>query len=155
MAYKKKIEIDAPLKRVWDSWTTQEATQGWLSLRSNVDFREGGPYEFFWDDDPEKDSTKGCVLLEIAPRKRLSFEWQGKTEFLEMFKPPYGPTVVIVRFSRANERTVVEVEQQETRDMEKWSEYDEWMASAWEYALSSLKNYCEEKDRPVKENDSC
>ena len=143
MGYQKEILIYADIDKVWNSWTSEEETTNWLASRARVVFEEKKPYEFFWDDDPEKDSTIGCRLLAIDIRKRLSFEWQGKTEFLDMFCEPYEKTVIDVFFVENENFVKVKVIQEETRDLLKWKEYDEWMSDAWAYALSCLKKYCE------------
>ncbi len=76
--------------------------------------------------------------------KRITFEWQGKTDYIEMFREPYGPTMIDVRFDEEeNGKTKLILEQEETRELEKWKEYDEWMSEAWEYAIDCLKKYVE------------
>jgi len=144
MGYIKEIGIAAPIQRVWTAWTSRAETERWLAPRANIAFKEGGVYEFFWDENPEKDSTLGCKLLAIKPKQLLRFQWQGKTEFLPMFQDPLGPTEVEVRFSAGEGKTRVIVEQTEIRSLPDWKAYEEWMASAWEYALGQLKAYCEE-----------
>ncbi|MBC8401861.1 MAG: SRPBCC domain-containing protein [Candidatus Marinimicrobia bacterium] len=156
MGYKKEIKIHASIEKVWNSWTNEEETSNWLAPKSHIVFEDGGPYEFFWDDNPEKDSTIGCKLLRVEKRKILCFEWQGKSEFLEMFKKPYGKTIIEVNFIEEENGIMVEVKQEETRNLEKWIEYDEWMSGAWEYALSCLKKYCEaSKDEKEDKLDCC
>jgi uncharacterized protein YndB with AHSA1/START domain len=146
MGYIREVEISAPVDRVWNAWTSSEEAQKWLAPRANVFFEKGGEYEFFWNEDPEIDSTLGCKLLAINPGERLAFEWQGKKEFLHMFKPPEGSrTIIEVRFISIDGETQVIVNQEETRNLPQWEAYDSWMASAWELALASLKSYCEGK----------
>ena len=153
MSYLKKVDIAAHLESVWTIWTNQKDAEKWLAPRANVIFEEGGAYGFFWNDDPKRDSTLGCKLLRIEPKQLLRFQWQGKTEFLPMFQEPHGPTEVEVRFSAHDNVTHVTVEQPETRDLPDWQAYDDWMASAWEYALNQLKAHCE--SRPQDSATSC
>ena len=154
MSYLREIVINAPLVNVWSLWTNQADIKEWLAPRANIMFEEGGSYEFFWDEDPESDSTLGCKLLTIEPGKLLTFQWQGKTEFLPMFRPPHAPTEVEVRFSvGADGVTHVTVEQTETRDLPDWQAYDEWMGEAWAYALTQLKATCEA--RQTTQDSSC
>ena len=145
MSYTKSIHINAPLNKVWEAWTSAEHTRHWLAPRAKVEFRCGGAFEFFWSDNPERDSTLGCKLLEIEPEKHLKFEWQGKTEFLHMFLPPIGRrTIIDVQFEKQDSGTMVRLIQAETRDHKEWPAYDTWMSKNWEIALESLKKYCEE-----------
>ncbi len=155
MGYIKEIKIDAAIGKVWNSWTNEEETSNWLAPKSQIVFEVGGAYEFFWDDNPEKDSTIGCKLLRIEKRKVLCFEWQGKSEFLDMFREPNGKTIIEVNFVEEGNSVIVEVKQAETRNLEKWSEYDNWMSGAWEYALSGLKKYCEESQEEKEEQRDC
>ncbi len=144
MSYGKEIDIAAPLDRVWAAWASRENAEKWLAPRANVVFEKGGAYEFFWDEDPNRDSTLGCKLLGIEPGQLLRFQWQGKTEFLSMFQEPHEPTAVEVRFSGSGDTVHVTLEQKETRSLPGWKAYDEWMASAWEFALNELKTFCED-----------
>ncbi len=147
MSYQLEVEIFSPVATVWGSWTTTDQTERWLAPRANVVFEVGGAYELFWDDDPKRDSTLGCKLLEIEPESRLVFQWQGKSEFLHMFQPPKGaPTTIEVRFAAVGEVTRVTLSQRETRDLPLWEDYDHWMAMAWEVALNGLKSLCEQGD---------
>ena len=76
----------------------------------------------------------------------MVFQWQGKTEFLDMFQSPKGkPTQVQVEFKEMEGKTKVFLTQKETRKLLKWKDYDSWMSGAWAYALKELKKYCESK----------
>lgn len=118
MSYTKSARINAPIEDVWKAWASSASTSKWLTPKANVDFRPGGAFEFFWGDDPAKDSTFGCVLLQIEPEKLLRFEQQDNG-------------------------TLVTAEQAETRNHDDWAAYEDWMSKAWEMALVSLKEYCE------------
>ncbi|NQV37247.1 MAG: SRPBCC domain-containing protein [Candidatus Marinimicrobia bacterium] len=155
MGYQRDIIINAPIETVWKSWTSEVETSKWLAPKSHIIFEEGKPYEFFWDEDPEIDSTIGCTLLKIETWKKLRFEWQGKSEFLDMFMSPHRKTIIEVSFLNITNGIKVIVNQEETRDLEKWDEYDKWMADAWEYALTCLKTYCEESHKKIEEMKDC
>ena len=144
MSFEVSIRVVAPLQQVWGAWISAESAQGWLAPRANISFEEGGAYELFWDEDPEKDSTLGCRLLKIEPLTRLVFEWQGKTEFLPLFEPPNERTEVEVLFEGSDDGVTVVLKEKESRDLEGWDEYQAWMAHAWEYAFAQLKRHCEE-----------
>ncbi len=147
MGYKIEQTIDAPVYKVWKSWSSEEETQKWLAPKARVIFEKNGAYEFFWDEDPNKDSTIGCKIKKIEKERSLTFEWQGKTEYIEMFRKPFGPTLITVSFhEEENEKTVLILEQRETRELEKWKAYDEWMSGAWNYAINCLKKYIERKE---------
>lgn len=148
--YSLSIEIEAPVAEVWKAWTGREVLERWLAPKANVAFREGGAWEFFWSDDPAKDSTLGCKILKIEPERFLRFEWQGKTEFLDMFLPPRGRrTAIEVRFEKTATGTRVNLTQAETRDDAKWPAYEAWMSKAWEMALQGLKKRSEEAQMAV------
>ncbi len=145
MGYKIERTIDAPVEKVWLCWTSAEETQRWLAPKSRVNFIVDGAYEFFWNsEDPSLDSTIGCKLKLIENEQRILFEWQGKAEFLEMFTTPHAPTLIEVTFDREEDcKTRLILEQKETRDLEKWGEYDKWMYGAWVHAIDSLQEYVE------------
>jgi len=143
-------DINVPVAEVWKAWTSREALERWLAPKANISFREGGAWEFFWSDDPAKDSSLGCKILKIEPERLLRFEWQGKTEFLDMFLPPRGKrTAINVRFEKTASGTRVALVQEETRNDAKWAAYESWMSKAWEMALQGLKKHCEEAKMPA------
>ena len=82
MSYRLEIKINVPIENVWKAWSKSSEAVKWLSYKSNINFVENGQYEFFWDDDPEIDSTLGCTLLSIKDHTYFQFEWQGKNEYL-------------------------------------------------------------------------
>ncbi len=144
MAYKKSIQIDASITDIWNAWTDSDRTVKWLAPKANITFQPGGIYEFFWGEDPKKNSTLGCVLLHIEKENFLSFEWQGNANFLHMFLPPNGKrTVIEVSFEQQPEGALVTINQKETRNHKDWAEYEAWMSKAWKMALKALKEYCE------------
>jgi uncharacterized protein YndB with AHSA1/START domain len=146
MGYSLSIEIKAPLSQVWHSWTSSQETCHWLAPRAEVEFYPGGAYEFFWGDDPEKDSTIGCKLIELEPERFLKFEWQGLTQFLYLFTPPKGKrTTIEVRFLSRGSGTIVTLSQPETRPGKDWTDYETWMSRAWRRALEALKDHCERR----------
>ena len=146
MGYKKEIVVEAPIDKIWSAWTRREEAEKWLAPRANIQFQVGGQYEFFWNDDPELDSTLGCCLEAINKPHLLVFQWQGKSEYLHMFQYPAGEkTSVSVQFAAVEKGILVSVNQAETRNSANWAAYDTWMATAWEMALQSLKNHCEGK----------
>jgi len=141
---KQLVDINAPIATVWKAWTTNEEAQEWLAPKTNITFEEDGSYEFFWNDNPEEDSTLGCKLLKIKSERCLLFEWKGKTEILHNFLPPKGKrTTIKVTFTSKGENARVIVDQQERRGHPDWMEYDLWMSQAWRAALQSLKAHCE------------
>lgn len=144
MGYSTTIEINMPIGEVWNRWASQKELQNWLAPKANVSFQEGGAWEFFWDTDPNKDSTLGCKLLKIEPQKLLRFEWQGKSDFIHLFLPPNGHrTMIEVRFEPSGNQTRVTLTQEETRNAPDWQAYDAWMSMAWEMAFKELKEYCD------------
>ncbi|MBW2736425.1 MAG: SRPBCC domain-containing protein, partial [Deltaproteobacteria bacterium] len=117
MAYQCSVEIKAQSAEVWRLWASKANLEKWLAPQANVELREGGPWELFWDEDPQRDSTLGCTLLTVEDGARLVFEWQGKTEYLPLFAADKGGlTHVEVRFIATAEGTLLQLEEAETRD---------------------------------------
>jgi uncharacterized protein YndB with AHSA1/START domain len=145
MGYIREIEIAVPPSRAFRAWASEAEVIHWLAPRARVALAPGGPYELFWAESPETDSTQGCRVIAVEPDARIELEWRGRSDFDPLFAAPHGPTRVEVRFApggQAGSSRVV-VEQRETRALPGWSAYDEWMADAWEEALVNLRGYLE------------
>ena len=143
MGYIREIEIAAPRERVWRAWSSAPETEHWLAPRANVRFAEGEPYEFYWPDSPDN-CTEGCRLREIRFEQKLRFDWVAGSGYRDLFSAPNGPTTIEARFESVDNKTLVTVEQFETRSMPGWAAYDEWMADEWESSLQKLRAYCED-----------
>ncbi|MDE2292361.1 MAG: SRPBCC domain-containing protein [Elusimicrobia bacterium] len=140
MPYARAVLIRAPLERVWAAWKEPS----WLAPRRRVEFRPGGAWEFFWGDDDAVDSTLGCTLLELRPKRLLRFSWQGKGDFLHLFSEPGGRRTVIEVLLEAEEGAVrVTLAAPEGRPGKDWAAYEAWMSKAWELALDELRRTCE------------
>jgi len=145
MGYCLSVKIKSPLSQVWHCWTSSQETHRWLAPKTKVEFYPGGAYEFFWGDNPEKDSTLGCKLIDLEPERFLKFKWQGRTEFLHLFIPPKGKrTTIQVQFDSYDSGTVVTLLQPETRPGKDWRDYETWMSHAWEIAFGSVKRLLSE-----------
>ncbi len=145
MGYLREVEIDAPLDRVWQAFSSASELQHWLCERANVVLQPGGAFECYWGPNSSR-STEGCRIVALEPQRHLAFQFRGVGDFADVFQPPTSPTIIDVRFrSDAPNHTTIVLEQSDTRpDVEGWAAYDEWAADAWEDALQGLKQRCEE-----------
>jgi uncharacterized protein YndB with AHSA1/START domain len=68
--------VGAPLRAVWDAWTTLEGLRGWLTPKAEIDLRVGGLIRTNYREnevlgDP---GTIVYTITEIEPQRRLSFQ---------------------------------------------------------------------------------
>jgi uncharacterized protein YndB with AHSA1/START domain len=70
------LKCDA--KRAFEMFSVNKHLEKWLTQLADVEPKVGGKYELFWNpEDKENDSTIGCKILAIQPKKFLSFEWKA------------------------------------------------------------------------------
>lgn len=78
-AIHKEITLPAPVKKVWDAWTTEEGIKRFFATQCKIEMRVGGAYEIYFDTEAKsgQQGSEGCKILAIQPLKMLSFTWNA------------------------------------------------------------------------------
>jgi uncharacterized protein YndB with AHSA1/START domain len=78
--------VKAPLRDVWNAWTTPEGIRSFLAEDARIQLMRGGAYEVIFDPDAPKGSrgTEGCRLLSYLPGQMLSFEWIAPADYSDL-----------------------------------------------------------------------
>ncbi|MGH7726958.1 MAG: SRPBCC family protein [Candidatus Eiseniibacteriota bacterium] len=94
-----ELTVDAPVKEVWNAWTTAEGIATFFAPAGHVDLRVDGTYDvwFFPKAEPGLRGAEGMRILDVDPMRRFVFTWNA---------PPTFPTV-------RDRRTVVVLELEE------------------------------------------
>ena len=134
-----EVEIDAPVKEVWQRWTKEEGIKSFLADECEVGLRIGGPFEIYFlkDGEPGKRGSEGCRFLSYLPYRMLSFSWNA---------PPQYPNVrgqltwVVLEFSKRNENaTHLRLTHLGWKEGEEWEQVYNYFDSAWGKVLKWLK----------------
>ncbi len=138
-AIHKKTLVPAPLKEVWDAWTTSEGAETFFAPKAKVKLKYGGAYEMYFDlDQPQGlQGSEGCIVLSFQPREMLSFDWSA---------PPHIPEVrnkrsfVIVKFAETcDDITEVKIAHLGFGKGKDWDETYRYFERAWDIVLERLK----------------
>jgi uncharacterized protein YndB with AHSA1/START domain len=141
----KQIDVAASLDDVWTAWTTAEGLR-FVSEKSNVELRRGGPYEWFLDLPPDENGKRGgegARILAFHPKQMLAFSWTF---------PPAVPELrnadetyqVVVYFTENDDGTVrVQLNAHEWQDGEPWDRGYEYFDRAWTAVLDHMKQSLE------------
>ncbi len=78
--------VPAPIKAVWDAWTTNEGASTFFAPETNICAEPGGAYEVFFKPRAPAGSrgAEGMRVLAVQEPTFLSFTWNA---------PPHLPTV--------------------------------------------------------------
>jgi uncharacterized protein YndB with AHSA1/START domain len=141
----KETVVIAPVETVWHAWTTEEGLR-FVSAKSRVELRPGGPYEWFLELEPDENGRRGgegAEVISFVPGERLEFTWT------------FPPAVPTLRAARATTRAVVTLEDLgggKTRvhfEQSGWQPGEDWDAGyayfdkAWSAVLRILKEKLE------------
>ncbi len=76
---KYQVSITAPLRQVWQAWTTEDGAKSFFASDCRIDLRIGGAYEMYFDTSaPEGErGGEGLTILAIQPERMLSFTWNA------------------------------------------------------------------------------
>jgi uncharacterized protein YndB with AHSA1/START domain len=138
------ITVSVPVDGIWKAWTQEDRITKWFSPEANIEAREGGPFELFFDpSNHDHECTKGCIFTHVEPNKKLGFTWRGPNQFEDLMNHPDSLTTVLVSFDEEDTVTRVHVEHNGWGDGELWEKAREWHKKAWKGVLSNLKRTLE------------
>lgn len=71
----KEIKVSAPIKQVWECWTTEAGVATFFAPEANIELQIGGQYEMYFlpQAPPGSRGSEGCKIRELDPLKRLVF----------------------------------------------------------------------------------
>lgn len=71
--------IDAPINKVWETWTTEEGLESFIAPECQVDLRVNGSMDiFFYPDAPEgQRGAENLHILAVEKYSFLSFSWKN------------------------------------------------------------------------------
>lgn len=141
----KEVSINAPLKKVWRAWTTEEGLE-FVSRKSNIELRIGGRYEWFMDSPPDdrgRRGSQGSNVLAFLPQKMLAFSWTFPPDIPEL-RYADERTQVVVLFDEDNDGLVhVRLHELGWQDAEHWKLGWQYFDKAWESVLLAMKRHLE------------
>lgn len=136
------LRLGADVGRVWHALIDPDQAGTWFAAAANIVPERGGAYELFWlPDDPEHQSTIGCRITAIAPRRYLAFTWRGPDELSALMNegdPPPPPTHVTFTLGSAADGTDLRLRHVGFGDGEVWSRAIAWHERAWTACLGNL-----------------
>ena len=68
--------VDAPLEKVWDSWTTSEGLRSWLAPHADIDFRIAGTMRANYSPDGDLGDAQTIenMILSFDPHEMISIQ---------------------------------------------------------------------------------
>ncbi|HWJ90210.1 MAG TPA: SRPBCC domain-containing protein [Flavisolibacter sp.] len=131
--------VDAPVSEVWKAWLNPNVISTWLANEANIEPRQGGLYELFWDpSNKEVNSTIGCRIIELIPYELLYIEWKGPADFMDLMNEPASMTRVTIRFQAVDGKTRVSLIHSGWGDSPRWENAKKWHTMAWSMGLKRL-----------------
>jgi uncharacterized protein YndB with AHSA1/START domain len=138
-------------KKAFEMFTVNSQLEKWLTVSADVEPKEGGKYELFWNtEDKDNDSTIGCKVLAISPDKFLTFEWKGPKQFKHFMNNVRPLTDVTVFFIPRQGSTEVHLIHTGWRDTPEWEEARQWFVRNWEDAFAELNSYVASQRKTLK-----
>ena len=140
----KEIVIEAPRASVWKAWTTEEGLS-FLSRKSNIELRLGGPYEWFLDLEPDsrgRRGSQGAQVLAFLPEEMLAFTWTFPPD-VPSLRFADETTQVVVLFRDEGTGTRVRFVQHGWQEGADWDQGYAYFDAAWDYVLKSMKTHLE------------
>lgn len=136
----KSRKIDAPMKQVWDKWTTHEGLKTFIGLDNKVELLPGGAYEIYFllDNPAGLRGGEGNKVLSFLPPTMLSFTWNAPPSIPEVRDHPHKTWVVIQLEEGEDDHTEITLDHLGWLDGDKWDEAYAYFDNAWDIVLDAL-----------------
>lgn len=130
-AIEAEVVVDAPLRAVWETWTTEEGLETFFAPECHIDLRSGGMLEILFSPEAPagRRGAEGNWVLAVQPERLLSFTWDA---------PPTMPEIraqrthVTVRFEELGpDKTRVTLRHDGWGEGETWDEAFTYFDRAW------------------------
>ena len=135
-----ELVIEAPLRDVWNVWTTEAGVRSFLAPDCHIDLRVDGIYEIYFQPQAQAGSrgAEGTRILALEPMRRLAFTWSA---------PPDQPyvrgqrTMVVLDFAALDAgRTHLRFSQLGWGEGPDWDAAFQYFDRAWnQFVLPNLK----------------
>ncbi len=140
------VKLPCSAENAFEMFTVNDHLQNWLTVVADVEPREGGKYELFWDPkDLENNSTKGCKITALQSGVFVSFQWKGPTQY-KHFMNNDPLTHVVVFFIPVDDETDVHLIHSGWASSSEWEEARTWFKQAWGSAFKRLEDYVRERN---------
>jgi uncharacterized protein YndB with AHSA1/START domain len=138
------VQLPCTRPEAFEMFTVSEKLATWLTEAAEVEPKQGGKYELFWDpSDRENNSTIGCKVTALEPGKLLAFDWKGPVQFRDVMNNEGRLTHVAVFFTPADadapQPTEVHLIHSGWGDTAEWEEARQWFQRAWSGAFEHLR----------------
>lgn len=143
-----KEELNCDIHTAFKMFTENNLLESWLTEKADVEPKNRGKYELFWDpSNPQDNSTIGCKVTGIELNKFISFDWKGPVKFKSFMNSADPLTHVIVFFSVSDfnpNNTNIHFFHTGWRKTQEWQEARNFFENAWKKAFEELKDRIKE-----------
>jgi|GEM_PF-676955 len=130
--------IDAPPPDVWRVWTTNEGFGEVFGRETNIELREGGPYEIYWDSE-NRIGSNGCTVLGFDEPETLRFTWSAPPSIPEIRERLTVVTLTLEPTGDGGTRLTLRNDGYE--DGGQWDEAFDYFASAWPWVVGQITEH--------------
>lgn len=134
------IDINAPVEKVWQQWTTAKGIQSFFAPASKLELRPLGSFDIYFTPDAPvgQRGAEGNFILAIQQNEMLTFTWDAPNDWPEIRRQR---TFITLRFlSLSPSKTRLTFSQTGWGTTDEWSEVHRYFETAWaKVVLPNLK----------------
>jgi uncharacterized protein YndB with AHSA1/START domain len=139
-----EFEVNAPIEKVWDAWTTPDGIKTFFAPDCKVELRVDGAYEiyFYPEAKPGERGGEGMRILGLEPMRRFAFTWNAPLTIPDIRGQR---TMVILDFEKKDaRRTVVRFTHLGWGEGASWDKAYEYFDHAWNEVVLARFRYAME-----------
>jgi uncharacterized protein YndB with AHSA1/START domain len=139
-----EFEVNAPIEKVWNAWTTPEGVKTFFAPDCNIEPRLGGSYEILFHADAKagERGAEGTRILDMEPARRFVFTWNEPPTIPEIHDQQ---TIVVLEFHPVNaNRTRVRFTQMGWGEGASWDQAYDYFDHGWNEAVLTRFRYAME-----------
>jgi len=126
-----EFEVNAPIEKVWDAWTTPDGIKTFFAPGCKVDLRVDGAYDIYFSPEakPGDRGAEGMRILGLEPMRRFVFTWNAPKTIPDVRSQR---TLVILEFEKKGaDRTLVRFTHLGWGEGASWDEAYDYFDHAW------------------------
>lgn len=139
----KKVIIDAPIKTIYELWTTRAGVNRFFAADSRIELEPNGAYEIYFDLTQPYGTrgSEGCKVIRFIENEYLEFTWNVPPSFKKEREQNYQSIVKIEMTSINHNKTNVTLRNEYHKQTEQLDEINKYFDRAWDYVLNNLVEY--------------
>lgn len=139
--------IQAPVEKVWKTWTTEKGLESFLAPESKIELKVGGSLSIYFHPKapPRQRGAENLHILAVQNNKMFSFSWKNPADFPEIGNQQTHVTLKFFPAGNSANQTKLVLIHDGWGDGALWDQAYQYFLKEWKDTVLFRLNYLFEK----------